>query len=177
MNSTDYATGLVLGVITALVICIIIRKLSKKHLKGQYDERQELIRNRGFKYAYLTALALMAADLLADIAGVFNATPLTQSLAIFTIICITLLVDVLYCIKNDAYFGQGMNPRVYKALMWLIIVCQGVSGVLGIREGAIAGGKLVFGPCSQIMLAAVFLIIMIALAVRKKSDTEAEDEE
>ena len=54
--STSYAAGLAFGIVTALIIFALIWKFSKKSMKGTFDERQELVRGRGYKYASFTML-------------------------------------------------------------------------------------------------------------------------
>ena len=65
MNN-DYATGLAVGIIVAIVILGIIWKFSKNKMKGKFDERQELVRGRGYKYACFTLLGLLTLDLLLE---------------------------------------------------------------------------------------------------------------
>ena len=177
MANTDYALGLAVGILAALVVFFIVWKFNKTRLKGSFDERQELVRGRGYKYSFFVTLVLLGLDLIADIAGVYEATVLTQSLAIFTIIIISVVTYAVYCICNDSYFGQGMDARSYKAIMWVIIVMNGVSAFLGAREGLIQGGKLAFGPVSQGMFVLAFVIIMIALAVRSRQQKLADSED
>ena len=57
--STSYAAGLAFGIVTALIIFAVIWKFSKKSMKGTFDERQELVRGRGYKYASFTMLSLL----------------------------------------------------------------------------------------------------------------------
>ena len=89
------------------------------------------------------------------------------------------MVYALYCIKNDSYFGVGNDTRTYRAIMWVIIVMNAVSGVTGLREGAMVDGKLAFGPCASLLFCIAFSVILIALYLRKRSlvkEEAAEDE-
>lgn len=178
MNSPAYAAGLAVGIAVALIIFGIAYIFNKKGLKGKYDERQELIRGRGYKYAFFTTISLLAAYLVADVGGFIDKTPMTHSLAIFFILIVVVIVYALYAIHNDAYFGVGMDARSYKALMWVIIVMNGVSAYMQSRDGLIVDGKLVFGPCSQILFVIAFAAILISLHVRKAQlNKEDIDEE
>lgn len=180
MNSTDYAKGLAFGIVTALIIFVIVWKLGKKTMKGNFDERQELVRGRGYKFATFTMLGLLVLDLLVESLGAFETLPVPRTLAIFFIILTGVMVYALYCIKNDSYFGVGTDMRTYRAVMWVVIVCNLISGVTGLKDGAMENGKLDFGPCASLLFCAAFAVIMIALGVRNRkaaAEEMAEEDE
>ena len=135
--STSYGAGLAFGIVTALIIFALVWKFSKRFMKGTFDERQELVRGRGYKYACFTMLGLLVLDLLIESLDAFETLPVTRSLAIFIMILAGVMVYALYCIKNDSYFGVGTDTRTYRAVMWIVIVCNAISGFSGLREGAI----------------------------------------
>lgn len=177
--STSYATGLAFGIVTALIIFALIWKFSKKSMKGQFDERQELVRGRGYKYACFTLLGLLTLDLLLESYGTFETLPVSRALALFFIILAGVMVYALYCIKNDSYFGVGTDTRTYRAVMWVVIVSNAISGFSNLKDGAMVNGKLAFGPCASLLFCLAFVIIMIALYVKKyRLDKEeaAEDD-
>ena len=176
--STSYAAGLAFGIVTALIIFALIWKFSKKSMKGTFDERQELVRGRGYKYACFTMLALLVIDLLIESFGAFETIPVTRTLAIFIMILAGVMVYALYCIKNDSYFGVGTDSRTYRAVMWVVIVCNAVSGFTGLKEGAMVDGKLSFGPCASLLFCTAFIIIMISISVKQRNAAaeEAEDD-
>ena len=175
MKSPEYTMGLAVGIIVALAIFFIIWKFKKNHMKGQFDERQELVRGRGYKYATFTLLVLMTIDLLLEGMGIFEKIVITRELAIFFIIVTGVLVYALYCIRNDSYFGVGNDTRTYRAVMWVIIVCNLISGISGLRDGAFTpDGKLSFGPVASLIFVVMFTAIMIALYVRKHDEAAEE---
>ena len=175
--STSYAAGLAFGIVTALIIFAVIWKFSKKSMKGTFDERQELVRGRGYKYASFTMLSLLVLDLLIESSGAFETLPVTRTLAIFIMILAGVMVYALYCIKNDSYFGVGTDSRTYRAVMWIVIVCNAVSGLTGLKEGAMVDGKLSFGPCASLLFCLAFVIIMISISVKQRSAAKEEAEE
>lgn len=179
MNN-DYATGLAVGIIVAIVLFAIIWKFSKNKMKGKFDERQELVRGRGYKYACFTLLGLLTLDLLLECFRVFEALPITRELYLFFMILVGVMVYALYCVKNDSYFGVGMDTRTYRAVMWIVIVCNAISAVSGLMNGgAMVDGKLAFGPWAALICVIAFIILMISLKVRSRSADleEAEEEE
>ena len=179
MNN-DYATGLAVGIIVAIVLFAIIWKFSKNKMKGKFDERQELVRGRGYKYACFTLLGLLTLDLLLECFRAFEALPITRELYLFFMILVGVMVYALYCVKNDSYFGVGMDTRTYRAIMWIVIVCNAISAVSGLMNGgAMVDGKLAFGPWAALIFVIAFIILMISLKVRSRSADleEAEEEE
>ena len=172
--STSYAAGLAFGIVTALIIFALVWKFSKKSMKGTFDERQELVRGRGYKYASFTFLGLLTLDLLIESLDAFETLPVSRTLAIFFIILVGIMVYALYCIENDSYFGVGTDSRTYRAVMWIVIVCNAVSGFTGLKEGAMEDGKLAFGPCASLLFCLAFVIIMITLRIKQRKMAEEE---
>ena len=177
--STSYAAGLAFGIVTALIIFAVVWKFSRKSMKGTFDERQELVRGRGYRYACFTMLGLLVLDLLLESYGAFETLPVTRTLAIFFMILAGVMVYALYCIKNDSYFGVGTDTRTYRAVMWVVIVCNAVSGFSKLKDGAMEDGKLAFSPCASLLFCLAFVIIMIALSVKQRkmaAEEAAEDD-
>ena len=172
--STSYATGLAFGIVTALIIFALIWKFSKKSMKGSFDERQELVRGRGYRYACFTMLGLLVIDLLIESLDAFETLPVSRTLGIFVIILAGVMVYALYCIKNDSYFGVGTDTRTYRAVMWIVIVCNAISGVTGLKDGVMENGKLAFGPCASLLFCLAFVIIMISLSVKQRNMAKEE---
>ena len=172
--SNSYAAGLAFGIVTALIVFALIWKFSKKNMKGAFDERQELVRGRGYRYACFTMLGLLVVDLLAESFEAFETLPVTRTLAIFFIILAGVMVYALYCIKNDSYFGVGTDTRTYRAVMWIVIVCNAVSGFSGLKDGAMADGKIEFGPCASLLFCLAFVIIMISISVKQRNMAKEE---
>ena len=176
--STSYAAGLAVGIVTALIIFALIWKFSKKTMKGTFDERQELVRGRGYKYACFTLLVMITLDLLIESFGAFEALPFTRELFLFFVILAGVMVYALYCIKNDSYFGVGTDIRTYRAVMWVVIVCNAISAFSGLRSGAMVNGKLAFGPFASLLFCIAFVTVMISLSVKQRNlaKEEAEDD-
>ena len=177
MNN-DYAAGLAVGIIVAILILGIIWKFNKNKMKGNFDERQELVRGRGYKYACFTLLGLLTFDLLLESFRAFETLPVTRELFLFFILIVGIMVYALYCVKNDSYFGVGMDTRTYRAVMWIVIVCNAISAVSGLMNGgAMVDGKLAFGPWAALIFVIAFIILMISLKVRSRSAALEETEE
>ena len=175
--SNSYAAGLAFGIVTAIIIFALTWKFSKKTMKGTFDERQELVRGRGYRYSAFTLLGLLVVDLVLESSGMFESLPVTRTLAIFIMILAGVMVYALYCIKNDSYFGVGTDTRTYRAVMWIVIVCNAISGFSGLKDGVMVDGKLEFGPCASLLFCIAFVAIMISVSVKQRSLSEEESAE
>ena len=177
MINTPYVSGLAFGILTAVIILVIFRKFNKNKLKGSFDERQELVKGRGYKYSTFTFMIMLTLCLLMESFGAFEILPVTREVALFFIIIVGVLVFAVYCIMNDAYLGVGPNMRSYKALMWIIIVLNGVSAIMGFKEGGLVDGKLSFGPFASLLCCLAFAIIGLAFYIKNRSEKAEEPEE
>ena len=95
------------------------------------------------------------------------------------IILAGVMVYALYCIKNDSYFGVGTDTRTYRAVMWIVIVCNAISGFSGLKDGAMVDGKLAFGPFASLLFCVAFVIIMISISIKQRNlakEEAAEDD-
>lgn len=133
MNEKSYMTGFVFALLLALLTGIKLRMHNKKKNPCPYDERQEAIRGKGFKYAYFTALAvLIAGGVIETLAGkswcgifTFSTLVLWASICVFT----------TYCVIRDAYF----TLRAKRGLLIVIFLAAGVINLYFGIESIIAG--------------------------------------
>lgn len=177
--SSQYAAGVIVGIITILVIIVIINKLNKDNIKGHFDERQEFVRGRAYKYSSFTFMGLILVYLLVSETGIFDSLPVTHGCAAGFILFTGIMVYALYCIKNDAYLGIGVNAKSYKIMMWIVIACNTFTLVIRIIDGRfIENGKVTFQSGTYLMFVIVFVSIMISLQLRdSKLRKEEIDEE
>ena len=110
-------TGLVVGLV-AIVIVAVISKIKNKEIKCKYDERQELVRGKGFKYAFFT---LLVYDV---IYGLVCELGISMSIDAFTENVIGILIGTMvyavYTIMNDGYFAINRNPK--KVVSSLLVI-------------------------------------------------------
>ena len=99
-------------VMVGLVIAVIVIKVCNTNgkFKTDYDERQKVMIGKSYKYAMITAWALMALYMVIDMGG--NKLPMENSLVIFTIIVVSVMVHTSYAVWKDAYFGINNNKII-----------------------------------------------------------------
>ncbi len=174
MNSNAYTFGFVFGLIVVVIACIIMR-IVKQEKSGEYDERQEAIRGRGFKLAYFTAIIALVLGgcveqlLEAAWCGLFS----FAMLALWLSVC----VFTTYCVVKDAYFTLRSRR---KALIFIFFVAGAINLVFGVRSIVVGelleGGvlslysvNLLCGVCCMYLSA---MMLIRSLWERRRGDAE-----
>lgn len=168
-----YLIGITAGAVIGIAVVVVLLLVSKKgsSMKSQYDERQELIRGKGFKYAFFTLLVYYGVVTIINV-GELPLPIMPEVLNTFGIL-LGILVFVCYSIWNDAYFSLNEKRGVLTGFFAIVGAVDIFMGISNIKEGVIRGGKLTF----DIMPLAAGIIFFILLAVIQiKSLLDREDE-
>ncbi|MBP2057567.1 putative membrane protein [Lactobacillus colini] len=106
--------GIFMIIIGFMVVMILIKK------KGNFDERQEIIRGRGYKYGFITTDLLALAILYINITSYKISTVIAISLSII----IGAVVTSIYDIFNHAYFRVSDKRGTSMGAVFLLMgVC------------------------------------------------------
>ena len=93
-------------------------------------------------------------------------------------VCIAILVHVVYSIWHECYFSLNEEPKKVLLLFGIISVVNVLIAInQGIHGELIENGMLT-NSCANLVVAVMFGIIMIALAIKtvlKKAEVEEED--
>ena len=111
MLNVAYVLGILCGVLAGLILMAVLLKWMKKDgsSRCRYDERQELVRGRGFKYGFFT---MCICNLIyALIAVVFEKPIINICTALIFIIIIGVIVYAVYAVWNDGYLALNENPK------------------------------------------------------------------
>ena len=166
--NTSWALGFIVGLLLVAVISLVIRKLLKrKGARGEYDERQQIVRGKAYTVAYATLLIYLAVwFVLASMQIPWVVTPE------FVLIGVLLSVTVFagYSIFHDAYFKASEKP-----MSWIIILALVGALNLGIgvwnlvrRE---AGGLHASGNLSTGL---ALIAVLICALIKRVLDRRAE---
>ena len=172
--SIEMMLGMACGAVVGLVLVIILLKFASKNgkVKPEYDERQEIARGKGFKYAFFT---LLTYEMIEGVLTLFMERSFADPLTSATIgIIISVAVYVIYCTWKDAYITLNENRN---RLLW-------VFGVLALLNVGIGMGNLMHGEAiSEGMLTfrsinflAGFLCAVVFMAVIVKGCVEKNEE-
>lgn len=131
----EYSAGLLLGMLVGVGVGLLVVAFGVKWVKVrkgsnfEYDERQQLARGNGFKYAYVTSIVYNGVLCLLTVTGI--SIPVELSVLIMMGILFTVLVYAVYCIKHDAYVSLNENAN---RLMILFTILGGINFFIGVMH-------------------------------------------
>lgn len=172
-------TGILAGVICGLVIgglmvIVLLKAMNADHsIKCKYDERQQLVRGKGFKYAFFTLLGYnLLAGMLNDL--VFKKPIMDMPITMALGAIIGVLVYVLYCIWNEGYISLNENPKKVMIAFTVIGIANiglGIGKIL--HEGLTENGMLTIDSIN-LLLGVMMLITVGALAIKSALNKKEE---
>jgi len=134
-GSVAYNAGLLVGMLVGVGVGLLLVALAFKFVKVKkgsnfaYDERQQMARGRGFKYAYVTSIVYNGVLCLVTVAEI--GIPVEQGVLIMFGIMLSVLVYAVYCILHDAYVSLNENAN---RLMIVFIFMGGINLLIGIMH-------------------------------------------
>lgn len=173
--SVGYVLGIGAGILCGIFVAILIAKMTRKDgsVKCKYDERQEIIRGRGFKYGFYTLLIYFALDIfLEELLERFA----EQSVILFIGMCLGLAVYAVYGIWNDGYISLNENPtRVIITFILIAVFNFAVSIMRYLLHGDLCvNGVLTLNGinlvCGLLLLVVVFAMLAKQISRRKEDD-------
>lgn len=169
--------GEVCGVVIVFIVVLIALLLIMRKdgsIKCKYDERQELVRGRAYRYAFFTMTICEVVFIF------FNEDArleryITSSLAIFIAFCVGVAVYASYCIWHEGYFGLNSNPGRALISFILLGVMNVVLGIIAWNDGScFEDGALSFGFSNFVCgILSLWVSVMVAL---KWAQDRKEDE-
>lgn len=170
-----YLVGMLVGVGAGLIVVMLCFKYVRirKGSNFEYDERQQLARGNGFKYAYITGVVYNGVLCLLTMAGI--PLPVEQSVLIMMGILLTVLIYAVYCIRHDAYVSLNENAN---RLMIVFIILGGINtfiGVMHVVHGTMfEDGVFTFHGIN--LLCGIFLLV-VAVVLFAHTKLQAREEE
>ena len=167
-----YVAAIVVMVVVSAMIVIIRKKLDSTN--KNYDERQILIRGKGYMISFMTVLLL-----LFIYAGFFYGMTkdiVSPQLVIFAIGFIGITVYVIYCILGDAYLQVGQNPKKWIILMVFVIISNTLVAIKESDQGFTAQG-LATGLAINSIIAILFTVILVVFLIKLGMDKRGEGHE
>ena len=170
------STGILSGILLGLIICFIVFKFANNNHKAktEYDERQQAVRNKGYKAAFYTSMILEAVLLVLYFGDI--PLPLDPYMANAAVIFISCTVLACYTIWNDAYWGLNNNRRRYFIILAATVLLNAFPVVMtAIHGGLIENGKLsaVFiNLLVLVMLAVIGIVMLVRARLDRNEDME-----
>lgn len=157
-----FIAGITFAVILSCVLMIIVNK--NKRIKTEYDERQELLRGKGYRYGAITAIVYAAILMCCSLNGV--SLPVRQEVIYFSIIFVLLLVMTSYCIMTGAYFGLNNDRRRFGIVSFFVVIINLITPVMHIVNGTFIQDGMVSAPCINLLCVILFLAIAIECLIK-----------
>ena len=164
------------GIIVSILLGAFLQKKTRtdNSKKYKYDERQEVVRGKGFKKGFFTILICNGLTVCMKIAEV----PLFAEQELLIIIgCFTGIgVWVVYCIWNEGYFA--LNEDKGRIMIWFVtaaIMNFCVGAVALVRGTVIQDGKLTYQSIN-FLCGLLFIIIFLTMFL-KKAYRDGKDEQ
>lgn len=167
---TGMLTGVTFGIVLAMFLVALCNKDRK--VKTDYDERQQQVRGKGFKYAFFTMFGATFVLIILKAAEV--EIPIHDSVLLFFLVILGVAEYATYAILHDAYFGLNNKRDSYLIIFALIALLNIFATVrCGIEGELVVDGVLQLNGIN-LLCAALFLWLFIVLIIKKIAD-EKED--
>ena len=157
----------VAGVLIGLLFVVILMTSATKgeDVKAKFDERQELVRGKGFKYAFFGMLFWEAALFTLEPLGI--TIPMTLGDASLISILIGATIYASYCIWNDGYFALNQRNGVIMTVLIIMGLFNLMLGIQSFVEGyAWVDGQL--STRSSNLFCGIMMIIVCVVMLLKK---------
>ena len=176
MNATA-SFGIVIGLMVGLVIAVILLKFANKDhkFKTQYDERQESIKGRGYKYSFYTLAILEAALAILEIGGITFA--IERYLVHFIVLLLGFTVLCVHSIWTGTYWGLNNNPKRYTAIIVVAIALNLIPVIASIVNGTLAKEGFNSLPLLNLIVLIWMAVIGICALLKKGVDAKGNEED
>ena len=182
--SIGYATGAVLSILLGICLtALLIMLFTKDHSLSspKYDERQELERGRGFRYAFFTMLCFFGMLFLFEVSEVirFANFEFLFGLGLF----LGVIVYVVYCIWHEAYFALNQKTPTVMISFLLIGIANLLIAILNYARGDLFHDDHFEPAILNVFCTLAFLSIFITMFLKKlvtdrrNAEIEEADEE
>lgn len=162
------AIGLMCGGAVGIVVAVILMRMTKTDgsSKCRFDERQELIRGRGFKYAFFTVIIYEALYAGADAA--FTEKKVDTITGVVFGIMLGVGVYAVYCIWHEGYFALNENPKRVLIAFTVIAAANFLIAAANIIDGVMVENGMLTFRSMNLFCGILFLVIGAALFFRKR---------
>lgn len=143
-------------------------------INNKYDERQLIARGQAYKVAFITLCSYLVITLLLD--TIFNKLFADYTLTVAIGIIIATVFFSVTCIRNEAFCYLNQNYKTYFLQLGSILTINIIIVVGTFLDGdtLTTDGKL-NNHFLNFALAAAMLIVIIALALKKKTANTLEE--
>ena len=168
-----YLSGVLVGMVTALIVFGLIwwkTKGGTKMKKSKFDERQTAGRGMAFRAGFYAELIAQGLVIILQASKVL---PGPAALWQFGALLVGVGVFAVTAIRFDAYRSMNESPRSFIVMGICFIAAMGISAAVNLFIDA-DGNRMV--GLSNVMIGALWIIVVAALLIHTKRNAEDEDE-
>ena len=169
--NVSFAAGALVGIL--LVILFALWK-KRRGTEPRYDERQVVARAKAAQLALGVLTALMLVNgFVREILQTAWAGPFLEA---GTLLMVAATVYGLRCVWTDAYFSRE-RPKTWARIFAVMTVLNAALGIVAIVDGDVLEDGLLTYRAANLMIAAMFVALLIAVALKRRKDRREEAEE
>ena len=151
------AVGIFIVLFLIVFACVV-----RSSVKNTYDERQQIYRGKGCRFAFIV---LLLCNLVYGLVGV-DTFPADPDLMVMVIGVLGVGTYCVYCIWKDAYIGLRQNWKTVAIPLAVIGVLDLYSGITALLSGkGLEDGRLTENMLS-LFIGILFVVICGALVFR-----------
>ena len=172
--SIGFAIGALLGVLLGVGMLLVILIITTKNysVKRDYDERQELVRGKGYKYGFLT---MIIANIVLGYVSMFFQKPIMDTcFSMVLSVALGGLVNIHYCIWKEGYFSLNEKPKTFIIIMAIIAVWQYMTFAGFLKTGVIVDGMITY-RCTNLVMGVLLTFTLVDLLAKSISQKREED--
>ena len=169
--------GMAMGIFIGIIISLFVIKAFNKDgkMKTKYDEMQELVRGRAYKYAFWILVIYEVLLILADCLNLDLRS--SNYLLQFIGIIIAVMVHAIYSIWNDAYIGLNTNPKRFAIICTVISIINLAIGIGSITRVGLLENGMIRDSLSNLLCGICFLVLAVVLFIKRSHDSAEEESE
>ena len=169
------SAGFVIGIVIGLIACVVLFKISNTNHKSrtEYDERQQEIRGKAYRYAFYV-LAVYEAVMVCITIGEIP-LPLGPAMQHALGIFISCTFLAAYCIKHDVYWGLNNNPKRYSIIFLVAGLINAIPVVASIASGTFFENGQVTSVLINLLALIMIVVIGVELLIKKAAARREED--
>ena len=164
--STSYIIGFAIGIVITLIMILVVMKVAKGFglsVCGKYDERQEGVKNKGYRLAFYVMIFYYMCLMVVSMAEL----PVPMPYLIFLGVVVSTLSYAVYCIIKGAYIGYNQNMKKVVIMLTAIMILNLIPAVINIAEGTTVTERF-FNV--NLLCATMLLVVIIASLIKAGID-------
>lgn len=158
-----FVIGILIGLI--LVVILIAAATKGEEVKAKFDERQEIVRGRGFKYAFFGML--FWGVILFVLEPLEITLPMSQGNTSLLGIIIGATIYAAYCIWNDGYFALNQRSGLIMTVLTVMGLINLLLGINAFVEGYVWTDGQLSMPITNLFCGIMMIIVCVTMLLKR----------